>query len=345
MFKNDSLGKMICSSIALLSGCTSLVCILSCGNAKTDETYANPVLVETFSSPLVGMMGIGDPAVVFYDGKYYLYPTGDNRSYHVYISADLVHWKKGPKVFQSQESGVWAPDVLYNPADKKFYLYYTANRRVGVAVADRPDSFFTDLGVLVRDAIDANIFLDDGDGYYLYYAEWPAFRIWVQPMATPLRKKGSPLEIVRPTELWEMKGRPVTEAPWMLKYGGTYYLLYSGGGADTEDYAIGYATSKSPIGPFSKYADNPIMKKGNGVFGPGHCAVAKTPDGRLWMVYHQKKDSSKGWDRIICIDPIWFDDKGVLHVKATRSVPQPSPFIKANSGGNRRRSAEVGSQR
>ncbi len=289
-------------------------------------TYTNPVLTETFTSPIMGTIGIGDPTVISYDGKYYLYPTGDNHGYDVYISIDLIHWKKGPRVFNPGERGVWAPDVLHNPTDGKFYLYYTVNRRAGVAVAGRPDGSFADRGVLINNAIDANMFLDNDGRYYLYYVEFPAFRICVQPMKTPLRKEGKPVALIRPSEQWERNGRPITEAPWMLKHLGTYYLLYSGGGADTEDYAIGYATSKSPTGPFVKYSGNPIMKKGDGVFGPGHCSVIRTPDGRLWMIYHQKKDASKGWDRIICIDPIWFDDRGVLHGKATRSVPQFSPI-------------------
>jgi beta-xylosidase len=122
-----------------------------------------------------------------------------------------------------------------------------------------------------------------------------------------------------------MADKPVTEAPWMLKHNGKYYLLYSGGSPDTIHYAIGYALSDSPLGPFRKYAGNPVMKSGNGVFGPGHCAVTKTPDGSLWIVYHQKRDASRGWDRIICIDRLWFDARGALHGKATRSTPQPAP--------------------
>ena len=43
------------------------------------------------------------------------------------------------------------------------------------------------------------------------------------------------------------------------------------------------------------------------------------------MVYHQQRNASKGWDRIICVDPVWFDEKGVLHVQATRGVRQPAP--------------------
>lgn len=331
MCKSDSREKMMFLLIAALSWWVFPVGAFS----GWMVTYTNPVLADTFYSPIFGTIGIGDPTVIYYAGKYYLYPTGDNHSYYVYVSTDLVHWKKGPMVFRSTETGVWAPDVLFNPADKKFYLYYTINKRIGVAVADRPEGVFADLGTLIKNAIDANMFLDDDGGYYLYYVEYPAFRIHVQPMETPVRKKGKPLEMIRPAEPWEMKQRKITEAPWMLKHEGTYYLLYSGGGPDTEDYAIGYAVSKSPTGPFPKYPGNPIVKKGDGVFGPGHCATIKTPDGKLWMVYHQKRDGQKGWDRVICIDALWFDEKGVLHGKATRSAPQPVPIPGTSSGHNR----------
>ncbi|UCH79862.1 MAG: family 43 glycosylhydrolase [Nitrospiraceae bacterium] len=91
------------------------------------------------------------------------------------------------------------------------------------------------------------------------------------------------------------------------------------------EYAIGYAMAKSPLGPFTKYQGNPIFKKGEGIYGPGHASVTRDLNGRLWMVYHQQRGEKTGWDRIICIDRIWFDDKGVLHGKATRGTPQPPP--------------------
>ena len=302
-----------------------LLCIVFSPAVAAGKTYTNPVLVETFSSPFMGTVGIGDPTVIFYRGKYYLYPTGDNRSYDVYISSDLVHWKKGPRVYRSSKGGVWAPDVIYNPRDRKFYLYYTVNRQVGVAVADRPDGTFRDLGILIRDAIDADMFIDGDGKYYLYYASFPAFRIYVQPMSSAVLKKGPPIPVISPACRWEKKDRSITEGPWMLKHKGTYYLLYSGGGANTEDYAIGYATAKTPVGPFVKYPGNPLIKKGKGVFGPGQCSVIKDAAGNLWMVYHQKTDASPGWDRIICIDRLWFDNEGRLHGKATRGTPEPAP--------------------
>ena len=96
------------------------------------------------------------------------------------------------------------------------------------------------------------------------------------------------------------------------------------------DYAIGYATSKSPTGPFTKHAGNPVVSKGNGVFGPGHASVTMDREGKMWMLYHQQRTASRGWKRFIAIDPIRFDDKGVLHVKATRGGKQPAPAISSS---------------
>ncbi len=311
--------------------CLLVVMILVASGGGGEKTYTNPVLVETMvihrTEPdnFSGMLGIGDPTVLFHDGRYYLYPTGDNRGYDVYISDDLVHWEKGGRVFQSTERGVWAPDVFYNRADKQFYLYYTVSGRIGVAVSGRPDGLFKDRGTLIENGIDAHMFEDDDGKYYLYYVQYPGFRIHVQPMESPVRKKGHSIRIIQATDPWEKKHAALTEAPWMLKHRNVYYLLYSASGADTEDYAIGYATADNPLGPFTKYSGNPIVKKGGNIFGPGHCAVTKTPDGQLWMVYHQQKNGMQGWNRIICIDPVRFDDRGVLHVNATRGVPRPVP--------------------
>lgn len=290
--------------------------------AKSSKTYRNPI---------IDRMGPADPHVIRHDGKYYLYPTLDGKGYDVFVSDDLVHWEQKPKCFTDPRGGAWAPDVFYHKnGDGKFYLYYTVNKpgggkQIGVAVADGPLGPFHDRGNLVDSAIDAHLFQDDDGALYLYYVLLPGFRITVQPMADPLTKKGQPAEVIRPTVDWERKKGSVTEGPWMLKRNGTYYLMYSGSGADGPDYAIGYATAKSPVGPFTKHPGNPIAKRGNGVFGPGHHSVVTGPDGTLWMVYHQQNGEKIGWDRFLAIDPLWFDEQGVIHVKTTRGTDQPAP--------------------
>jgi beta-xylosidase len=317
--------------VRIIVFCILSIAILDARSAMAERTYSNPVLVEVLNiksenpDHIFGKLGIGDPAVIFHEGKYYLYPTGDNRGYDVYISSDMITWEKGPRVFMTSEPGAWAPDVFHDPHDRKFYLYYTVNRRIGVAAADRPDGTFQDMGTLVNGAIDAHMFLDENGRYYLYFVKYPSFEIYVLPMESPVKKKVGQVRIIQPAEPWEKKNVPITEAPWMLRHKGTYYLLYSGGSADTEHYAIGYATAKSPMGPFTRHPGNPIIKKGGGVFGPGHASVTRDLNGKLWMIYHQQYDETKGWNRIICIDPLWFDDRGVLHGKATRKTRQPAP--------------------
>lgn len=293
---------------------------MSITGAAPGQTYTNPVIDE---------IGPADPAVVLFEGTYYLYCTGDNTSYHVYTSKDLVHWTKGRKVFEPGDRNVWAPDVFQDPKDEKFYLYYTVNKRIGVAVAERPDGTFVDQATFYRNAIDAHMFCDDDGRYYLYYVQLPGFRIHAQRMKTPLEREGEPVEIIRPTEPWEKKSGDVTEGPWMLKHQGTYYLLYSGTGANSLNYAIGYATATNPMGPFVKYAGNPVVHRTDRAFGPGHGCVIKDRAGNLWSVYHQQKDDTRPWNRFVCIDPLWFDDEGVLHGKATRGTAEPAPAMTA----------------
>ncbi len=228
--------------------------MLAVGISQAGQTYQNPVYEESFKISFGGKVmtiGIGDPTVIVHNGKYYMYATGDNKRYNAYVSEDLINWEKGQQVFETSENGLWAPDVFYNEEDGKFYLYYTVSRSIGVAVSDSPVGRFQDRGSLISDAIDAHLFKDDDGKLYLYYATYPSLSIYVQQMDSLLEKgPGAPKKLLAPAEPWERKHILVTEAPWMLKHKGVYYLIYSGGGSDSIDYAIGYATSKSPIGPF-----------------------------------------------------------------------------------------------
>ena len=284
-------------------------------------------------NPVIADENLADPTVLFYQGTYYLYATGDWKGFDVYTSKDLVHWVKGPRVLELQIKDVWAPDVFHDPLDGRFHLYYSADVKIGVAVADDPKGPFEDRGILIEDAIDPHLFLDDDGSYYLYYEAldpWndirhlsvPTSRIVVQPMAEPLKMAGAPKVLLEPDQEWERGWVRIVEAPWILKDGSVYYLMYSANAAFSSDYAIGYATSESPMGPFRKYPNNPIVAKGNGVIGPGHHSVIQREDGSLWIVYHQKASRVWGWKRFVCIDRLEIDPAGALHVIPT---PRRSP--------------------
>ncbi|ARN55732.1 glycoside hydrolase family 43 protein [Sedimentisphaera salicampi] len=282
---------------------------------------------ETYTNPVISEIGPADPTIIKYDGKYYMYPTGDNVSYHVYTSTDLVNWTKGGRVFQPGGVNIWAPDVYYNEDDGKFYMYYTADFKIGVATSNRPDGPFIDQGIILDGFIDAHLFKDAGN-YYLYFTD--IGHMYVQQMSSPTQLTGEKQAILQPDQGWDQEAGWVNEGPWMLKHNGTYYLLFSGSGADTPEYAVGYATADNPMGPFTKYENNPIIERGGGVYGPGHGSVTTDDDGNLWHIYHQKQDDNVDWNRFICIDPMWFDSNGVLHSRATRGEELPAPKIDGN---------------
>ena len=314
-----------------------LAALAICPCARAEQlTATQPAPAKTYRNPLLPEREIADPFVLRVDGKYYLYPTTDSRGYEVFVSNDLVHWERKARVFRDPRGGDWAPEVFYNKrGDGKFYLYYTDNmpgpkhgpfnKQIGVAVAESPVGPFADKGPLATQSIDADLFQDDDGRLFLYYVELAGgFKIIVQPMASPLSKKGEPKVLIRPTEEWEKRSGEVTEGPFMLKHNGIYYLMFSGSGADSPDYGIGYATSKSPTGPFVKYAGNPIVHRGGKVLGPGHHCVVEGPDGKLWLVYHQKWNAEQNFHRFLAIDPVWFDAEGVLHAKVSRDTDEPA---------------------
>ncbi len=308
------------------------MCLCACTPQRAASASA-----RTYRNPLLPGHVMADPFVLRVDKQYYLYATTDGRGYEAFVSGDLVNWESKGRAFNDPRGGDWAPEVFHHRGgDGNFYLYYTdtmpgprrgpLEKQIGVAVAKSPLGPFKDKVVLATHSIDAHLFQDDDGSLYLYYVNLSGgFKIIVQPMADPLNKKDEPKVLIQPTADWEKRSGEVTEAPFLLKHKGTYYLMFSGSGADSPNYGVGYATSKSPTGPFVKYAGNPIAQRGGNVFGPGHHCVIEGPDGKLWMLYHQKQDAGQNWRRFLALDPLWFDEQGVLHVKVSRDTDQPAP--------------------
>lgn len=293
---------------------------------------------QTYRNPIIDLIGPADPCVIFHEGAYHLYATFGGATYPRWTSTNLVDWVRQTDCYRDDRGGLWAPDV-YRHNDGRFHLYYTVNRHrggsrgsagekaIGVASSDSPAGPFGEPNDLAWPAIDAHMFRDDDGRLYLFYVDLSrGFRIVGRPMADPQAPSGEPVELIRPTAPWERAHGAVTEGPWLLKRGGTYHLMYSGSGADGPDYAIGYATAASPLGPYRQHPANPIARRGGGVLGPGHHCVVVGPDGRrLWMVYHQKADDGINWRRFLALDPIWFDDEGVLRVRLSRGTDRPAP--------------------
>ncbi|MBK7976475.1 MAG: glycoside hydrolase family 43 protein [Deltaproteobacteria bacterium] len=303
-----------------------------------DGSEPYTALDDRTHNPVIETVELADPHVIRHRGRYYLYPTDGNGpdaylGYDVYTSDDLVHWTQGPRVFTHPGPNVWAPDVFEDPDSGRFFLYYSlADGHIGVAIADRPEGPFEDQGLLTDQGIDAFLFRDDDGRLYLYYSQFVLSALqgslWVQPMKSPTETDGAPTRILD-AQGWErfLGFIGIIEAPWMLKRDDVYYLMYSGNATTGLDYAVGYATSTSPLGPFTRYEGNPILRRDDDVLSPGHHAVVDTPDGGLAIVYHQKTTREFKWlsfgDRVVCADRMGFDDAGNLWTAPTplRTAP------------------------
>ena len=151
---------------------------------------------------------------------------------------------------------------------------------------------------------------------------------------------GEPVLILRPPvklddKQAEWESRSVTsgevnrrwsEGPYAFKKGDTYYLMYSANFFGGQYYAVGYATSKSPLGPFTKSADNPVLEKniekGGIVTGTGHNSITWSKDGKqMYCVYHGRTQKT-GEERVVFIDKMGVDAEGHLYVEGPTTTPQ-----------------------
>jgi beta-xylosidase len=214
--------------------------------------------------------------------------------------------------------------------------------------------------------IDANLLFDDDGKVYLYYSRccykhpveseisaWAKAQniyneveeswIYGVELKSDLSgAAGNPVVLLTPPKTmsdsqneWESRSvtakeanRRWTEGSFIIKRDGTYYMTYSANFFGGENYAVGYATSASPLGPFVKSGSNPILQKnsekGGDVTGTGHSMILSLPDGSYYMVYHGRT-SKTGNDRKVFIDRMEFKEDGQVVVHGPTATKQPLP--------------------
>lgn len=212
--------------------------------------------------------------------------------------------------------------------------------------------------------IDGNLYFDEENGkVYMYYsrccyknpvqskiADWAKKQGWYDEVEESwiygIEMKpdftgviGEPVLLLRPPVKmddkqaeWESRSvtshevnRRWTEGSYTLKKGDTYYMMYSANFFGGANYAVGYATSKNPLGPYEKADNNPILEKnvdkGGDVTGTGHCMVLTLDSGQMLCVYHARTEKT-GKKRVVFIDKMEIQDNGQLVVHGPTTEPQ-----------------------
>ncbi len=253
---------------------------------------------------------LADPTIFPYEGKYYMAGTqgGNPAGFTVYESDNLINWYStdslpnlsvGKSIFGT--SGFWAPQFIQ--LDGKTGMLYTANEQVAIAHADSINGVYTGTELPI-DASEKNIdpflFRDDDGKYYLYHVRFNKGNyIWVgeYDIKNNAIIPGTLKQALYNDQAWEDTGVfesvPIMEGPTVIKLKDTYYLFYSANHFMSPDYAVGYATAKSPSGPWIKNPANPIIHRNIvGENGAGHGDVFIDSDRKYRYVYHVHNSDS-----------------------------------------------------
>ena len=316
--------------VAVLALVALIAAVVIIKNNSSDET-PDKTEVNKMNEYVNPLLEGADPFVLNYGGKYYLYCTSADDGYKLYVSDDLTDWKEGgyslKKGDVKGEGGFWAPEVMERGG--KFYMVYTADEHIGIAVSDSPRGPFRQAEkrwLSERKAIDGHFFVDDDGSVYLYYVRFDnANLIYGAKLSDDLTlDEENEKFILRTSYGWEQMDCDVAEGPFVLKHDGKYYLTYSVNHTRSPYYAVACAVSSSPLSGFEKY-EEPILSKTDAVVGTGHHSFVKTNKGELAIVYHCHASPTTFRPRMVCVDRAAFvteNGETVLKVFGPTNTPQ-----------------------
>lgn len=248
-----------------------------------EKTYKNPLITPKTPNAWPGY-GIGDPFVMRWNGKYYLYPsTKDGSSgIQVWSSDDLVSWTY-EGLATNETVTAFAPEVVYYNG---FFYLYTSPNGDGPFVLKSSSPlgpFEMASGNLDLD-IDGDVFIDDDGKWYFYCAGGRG--VVAYDMPSPTSMKGA---TYTGSILGSQSGWTWSEGPMVIKYNDVYYMTYTGNHVWCDGYRINYSVSRDNPKKFNDVGNNPILLNTdrNELFGIGHSSTTIGPDlDSYYICYH-----------------------------------------------------------
>lgn len=295
---------------------------------------ANPILPGRYA----------DPAALYSHntGKYYIYPTSDGFDhwggyyFKCFSSTDLASWTEEGIILDLKrdvtwsDRNAWAPTILEKKGKDgkyKYYFYYTASQRIGVAVSDSPTGPFHDSGRPLIETIpegagggqniDPDVFEDPKSGkVYLY---WGNGFLAMCELGNDLVsvKKGSTKVLI------PCGHREYSEASHVFCRQGKYYFMWSENDTRSEDYRVRYIVSDTPTPKSLDPSQSTVILSkdpARNIYATGHNGtLCKEGSDEWYIVYHRfmrpggvHMGGAAGYNREVCLDRITFDANGVI---------------------------------
>lgn len=260
---------------------------------------------------------VNDPDAPKYPGIDWANPTPFIRK----MLEDMKSKGDGMKeAFEKEEKEqvplLFAPDCIYK--DGKYYLYFCmSDDSEGVAVSDRPEGPFTDPVQLPCGGIDPAIFIDDDGQAYYYWGQLFSHGVKLNDDMVSFDREMIVDNLVTEEEHFFHEGSS------MRKIGDTYYYVY----ADMQrgkPTSLGYATGKSPLGPF-EYQGVIIDNDGCDPESWNNHGSIECVNGQWYVFYHRCSRGSQQHRRL-CIELISVNEDGTIDEVKMTSQGVGEPF-------------------
>nr|WP_294781010.1 family 43 glycosylhydrolase [uncultured Flavobacterium sp.] len=298
--------------------------------AKLSKINHNPVLEGYYA----------DPEILYSNKtkKYYIYPTSDGFDgwsgyyFKTFSSDNLVDWKDEGVILDLKKDvpwgnrNAWAPCIVEKKikGKYKYFYYFTAAQKIGVAVSDNPTGPFKDSGKAIvakrpegiKDGqeIDPDVFTDPKTGKsYLYWGNMYMGVAELNPDMISLKAN---------TQKTIAVNNSFREGTYVIYRNGKYYFFWSEDDTRSPKYKVRYGISNSPTGPLEIPKDNIVIqgKPEEGIYATGHNSVLQIPNKDEWYItYHRfsyptgiKMGDAGGFHREVCIDKLEFNTDGTI---------------------------------
>lgn len=289
-------------------------------------------------------IALADPTIIVANGKYYMTGTSGDEGFMLLESSNLRHWtyaKEDPYILKKGEGtygehSFLAPQIVQ--LEDRYLLTYSAQGKMCVAESkDLTGPYKQRENRPITDAQEANIdtylFGDDDGKWYMYHArniqqddmEGNVIFVAEFDMETLKLKEETLKECIRVTEPWELTfdgmqlNNKTVEGPTVIKRDSIYYMFYSANDYRSVDYAVGYAISKSPYGPWEKRPGPIIHASDVHENGSGHGDFFIGLDKNPYYVYHVHNNDTVVEPRSVRIVPLKMPKHrvtGTFHITA-----------------------------
>ncbi|WP_245840516.1 family 43 glycosylhydrolase [Ohtaekwangia koreensis] len=292
--------------------------------------YGNPVLNGYFA----------DPDILYSEKekKFYLYPTSDGfvhwsgRRFKTFSSTDLLHWRDEGVILDLEKdvswakANAWAPTIVETKRGSgyRYYYYFTAGQKIGVASSDSPVGPFVDKGKPLIDfkpqgvnggqEIDPAVFLDPvSKNHFLYWGN--GYMAGVRLHDDMVSFNQDSVRVLTPDATFR-------EGTYVIFRKGIYYFFWSEDDTRSAEYKVRYGTSDSPLGPIRVARENIVIRRNDtlAIRATGHNSIIQIPGRDEWyIVYHRftrpqgdAMGGAAGYHREVCIDRLKFNADGTI---------------------------------